>query len=178
MASHTHLIKKYANRKLYDTHTSRYITLEGISDLVRDGHDIEVVDRESGRDLTPLILSQIVMGAEKRGGEAEPGRRFGHDRGAALLDYVRRTLSAPAALVSGEMGRRTSDLEGLVDLAVEQAMSRLSIPSRRDIEALNARLDDLGRRLDRAQGRRRAAAAQSGAGALKATRTRKAAVRP
>src|SRR2546428_675068 len=41
-----HLIKKYANRKLYDTRTSRYITLEGIAQLVREGHEIEVVDRD------------------------------------------------------------------------------------------------------------------------------------
>ena len=66
MAAQKHLIKKYANRKLYDTRTSRYITLEGISQLVREGDDIQVVDRDSGRDLTPLILSQIVVGEEKR----------------------------------------------------------------------------------------------------------------
>src|SRR5438874_5214580 len=83
--SERHLIKKYANRKLYDTRTSRYITLEGISRLLRDGADIQVVDRESGRDLTPLILSQLVMSEEKRGGE----HANGGGRSAALLDYVR-----------------------------------------------------------------------------------------
>lgn len=140
-----HLIKKYANRKLYDTHTSRYITLEGISELVRQGRDIEVVDRDSGRDLTSLILSQIVTSEEKRGSggvleEVESG-------GSLLLDYVRRTLSVPASLVSSEVGRRAGDLEDLVDAAVEAAMVRLSIPSRRDIDALNRRLDEIDRRL-------------------------------
>src|ERR1700716_483941 len=110
MAADRHLIKKYANRKLYDTRTSRYITLEGISRLVGDGHDIEVVDRDTGRDLTPLVLSQIVMGEEKRGEDAN-GREVLQYRGQALLEYVRRTLSAPAALVSGEMGRRRSEFE-------------------------------------------------------------------
>ena len=52
MAAQKHVIKKYANRKLYDTQTSRYITLEGISKLVRDGCEIQVVERDSGRDLT------------------------------------------------------------------------------------------------------------------------------
>src|SRR5258706_504128 len=65
MAAPKHLIKKYANRKLYDTQTSRYITLAGISRLVGEGRDIQVVDRDTGRDLTPLILSQIVVGEEK-----------------------------------------------------------------------------------------------------------------
>jgi len=44
-APERHLIKKYANRKLYDTRTSRYITLDGIAQLVRDGHEVMVVDR-------------------------------------------------------------------------------------------------------------------------------------
>ena len=150
MAAERHLIKKYANRKLYDTQTSRYITLEGISRLVRDGHDIEVVDRDSGRDLTPLVLSQIVMGEEKRGDDN--GGEGLQDRGQALLEYVRRTLSAPAALVSSEMGRRRSEFEDLVDSAVARALEKLSIPSRRDIDALSARIDELERRIERAQG--------------------------
>ena len=147
MAADRHLIKKYANRKLYDTRTSRYITLEGISRLVRDGHDIEVVDRDTGRDLTPLVLSQIVMGDEKRGGD-DNGREIVQDRGQALLEYVRRTLTAPAALVSSEVGRRRSEFEDLVELAVARALEKLSIPSRRDVEALSARVDELERRLE------------------------------
>jgi len=139
------VIKKYANRKLYDTENSRYITLEGISKLVRDGHDIQVVERDTGRDLTSLILSQIVMGEEKR--VDSNGVENLQERGQALLGYVRRTLSGPAALVSGEVERRRSELEDLADSAVERALARLSIPSRRDIEALSSRLDQLERRL-------------------------------
>ena len=55
-----HLIKKYSNRKLYDTYTRRYITLEDIGRLVREGRDVKVVQRDTGEDLTPAILSQIV----------------------------------------------------------------------------------------------------------------------
>src|SRR5437879_11007930 len=113
MAAQKHLIKKYANRKLYDTQTSRYITLEGISRLVREGHDIQVVERDSGRDLTPLILSQIVVGEEKRG-DSETGGETLHERGQALFEYVLRTLSTPAAMVSGRMERGRSALEELV----------------------------------------------------------------
>ncbi len=145
MAAQKHLIKKYANRKLYDTQTSRYITLDGISRLVRDGNDIQVLDRDTGRDLTPLILSQIVVSEEKQGEPEEAGTL--HDRGQALFDYVRRTLSGSAAMVSSTVERGRSDLEELVDLAVERALTRLSIPTRRDVEALNARLDDLEARI-------------------------------
>jgi polyhydroxyalkanoate synthesis repressor PhaR len=152
MAADRYLIKKYANRKLYDTRTSRYITLEGISRLVREGHDIEVLDRDTGRDLTPLVLSQIVMGEEKRGGD-DNGREVVQDRGQALIEYVRRTLTAPAALVSSEVGRRRSEFEDLVEMAVARALEKLSIPSRRDIDALNARVDELERRLERSSAR-------------------------
>ena len=145
MAAQKHLIKKYANRKLYDTETSRYITLEGISRLVREGHDIQVLDRDTGRDLTPLILSQIVVSEEKLG-EGDGGDTL-HDRGQALFDYVRRTLSGPAAMVSSRVERGRSELEELVDIAVERALTRLSIPTRRDIEALNARIDELEARI-------------------------------
>ena len=86
------------------------------------------------------------MGEEKR--VDSNGVENLHDRGQALLGYVRRTLSGPAALVSSEVERRRSDLEDLVDSAVERALARLSIPARRDIDALNARMDTLERRLD------------------------------
>jgi BMFP domain-containing protein YqiC len=145
MAAQKHLIKKYANRKLYDTQTSRYITLEGISRLVREGHDIQVLDRDSGRDLTPLILSQIVVSEEKLG-EGDGGDTL-QDRGQALFDYVRRTLSGPAAMVSSRVERGRSEVEELVDAAVERALTRLSIPTRRDLEALSARLDELEARV-------------------------------
>ncbi len=145
-----HLIKKYANRKLYDTRTSRYITLDGISELVRQGHEIEVVERETGRDLTPLILSQVVVGEEKRGRLSLAGgvseELFG--QGAALLDYVRRSLNVPASLVQSEVDRRRSDLESLVDAGIERALHRLSIPTRRDVDRLSRKLDRVAARVD------------------------------
>src|SRR5438309_3726702 len=146
MASQRHLIKKYANRKLYDTQNSRYITLEGISKLVRERHDLQVVEPATGRDLTSLILSHIVMGEEKRVDSV--GGEILHERGQALLGYVRRTLSGSAALLGEEVERRRSELADLVDSAVERALVRLSIPSPRDVDALRARVDELERRLD------------------------------
>ena len=149
-APERHLIKKYANRKLYDTRTSRYITLEGIAQLVRDGHDIKVIDRDNGHDLTQVTLSQIVLSEEKRG----PARLFDaggevlHDRGQALLDYVRKTLNVPSD-IRHQVERRRGDLEGLVDDAIERALRRLRIPSRRDIDRINDRLERISAQLKR-----------------------------
>ena len=58
-APYHHLIKKYSNRKLYDTYTRRYITLEDIARLVRDGGDVTVVQRDTGEDLTPAMFEAV-----------------------------------------------------------------------------------------------------------------------
>jgi len=55
------LIKKYENRRLYDVTNSRYINLEEVAQLLRDGHDVRVVDAASGKDITRLILTQIII---------------------------------------------------------------------------------------------------------------------
>ena len=55
------VIKKYANRRLYDTSSSRYINLEDIAALVRNGKDVQVVDANSGEDLTRVTLTQIIV---------------------------------------------------------------------------------------------------------------------
>jgi polyhydroxyalkanoate synthesis repressor PhaR len=161
-----HLIKKYANRKLYDTRTSRYVTLDGIAELVREGHDIRVVDRDSGQDLTQVILSQIVLTEEKRGPKrlVDAGADALHDRGQALLDYVRRTLM-PGELVN-EVERRRGNVEGMIDEAIERTLKQLRLPSRHDIDRINERLDRLTAELKRSNGR---------APSTKKPRTRKAA---
>ena len=141
-APERHIIKKYANRKLYDTRTSSYITLEGIAGLVRDGHEIKVVDRETGQDLTQVTLSQIVLSEEKRGPSRMVDGGALQERGQALLDYVRKTLNVPSDLVS-EMERRRGNLEGVIDEGIEQALHRLRIPSHTDIDHINKRLDRL-----------------------------------
>jgi polyhydroxyalkanoate synthesis repressor PhaR len=146
-----HIIKKYANRKLYDTRTSSYVTLEGIAGLVRDGHEIKVVDRETGQDLTQVTLSQIVLSEEKRGPSRMVDGGVLQERGQALLDYVRKTLNVPSDLVN-QMERRRGDLEGMVDEAIEQALHRLRIPSHTDIDKINKRLDKLSAQLKSAGG--------------------------
>src|SRR2546426_3342883 len=92
------LIKKSATRKLYNPRTSRYITLDQIAQLVRDGHEIKVVDRGNGGDLTQVTLSQIVLSEEKRGpsGIVDAGGGVLHHRGQGPLGYFRKTLHLAA----------------------------------------------------------------------------------
>ena len=61
-------IKKYANRRLYDTESSSYITLDRLAEMVREGREFEVVDAKTGEDITRQVLTQIIVDEEARGG--------------------------------------------------------------------------------------------------------------
>jgi polyhydroxyalkanoate synthesis repressor PhaR len=66
------LIKRYASRRLYNTETSDYVTLEDISQFIRDGRDVQIIDLKSGDDLTRQYLLQIIADHESRGENVLP----------------------------------------------------------------------------------------------------------
>ncbi len=72
MAPKALIIKKYENRRLYNTATSQYINQDQVAQLVREGHDVRVVDAATGEDLTRLILAQIVVEDAKAPGSVFP----------------------------------------------------------------------------------------------------------
>jgi polyhydroxyalkanoate synthesis repressor PhaR len=61
------IIKKYANRRLYNTQTSKYITLDFLADLIRKNTDFQVLDAKSGEDITHSVLTQIIVDEENTG---------------------------------------------------------------------------------------------------------------
>jgi polyhydroxyalkanoate synthesis repressor PhaR len=63
------IIKKYANRRLYNTETSAYITLEHLAQLTRDGREFKVLDAKTDEDITHSVLTQIIMDEESRGAQ-------------------------------------------------------------------------------------------------------------
>lgn len=63
------VIKKYANRRLYNTDTSSYVTLDDLCDMVKEGADFIVYDAKSGEDLTRSVLTQIIFEQEGKGGQ-------------------------------------------------------------------------------------------------------------
>jgi polyhydroxyalkanoate synthesis repressor PhaR len=66
------IIKKYANRRLYNTRSSSYITLEDLSRMTREGIDFQVLDAKTGNDITHQILTQIIMEEESHGEQMLP----------------------------------------------------------------------------------------------------------
>jgi len=89
-----YVIKRYSNRKLYDTQESRYVTLEEIEEMIRGGKEIAVVDASSGEDLTSVTLAQIILENERNRRAALPSA-FLHQlikHGEAWQDFVQRSM--------------------------------------------------------------------------------------
>ena len=63
------IIKKYANRRLYDTGRSSYVTLDDLCEMIKEGHDFVVQDAKSGQDITRAVLTQIIVEQESRSGQ-------------------------------------------------------------------------------------------------------------
>src|SRR6478672_9128111 len=62
----TRVVKRYANRKLYDTQRSRYVTLDQIAEMIRAGEDVKIIDNNSKEDLTSITMAQILFEEEKK----------------------------------------------------------------------------------------------------------------
>jgi polyhydroxyalkanoate synthesis repressor PhaR len=91
-----HRIKKYANRKLYDTTDKKYISRTRLSELIKQGKDIIIIDNETGEDLTASIVSSLIATTRgKAGGTVSSGVLIQLFRkgGNALTDYAKRYVS-------------------------------------------------------------------------------------
>lgn len=109
------VIKRYANRKLYDTGSGIYVTLEDIAAMVQRGEDVEVVDHTSGFDITTLILLQVVLAQEKRLGGMLPEQILTRliQSGDDALGNLRESLQAflnPNRTAEEEISRRVAIL--------------------------------------------------------------------
>ena len=109
------VIKRYPNRKLYDTEAKEYVTLGGIAELIRDGHEIQVIDHTSGEDLTAVTLTQIIFEQEKKQSGFLPRSVLTGliQAGGEKLSTLRHTLASPLDLfrqVDEEIDRRVRAL--------------------------------------------------------------------
>jgi polyhydroxyalkanoate synthesis repressor PhaR len=124
------IIKRYPNRKLYNTAASQYITLEEIAELLQGGKDVSVIDSVTGEDLTGQVLSQVIAGQEKRRGGHIPGPVLAGlvQAGDATLDVMRRAMLLPLDLfrhVDEEIQRRIEALVKQGDLTEAEGMQWL-----------------------------------------------------
>ncbi len=159
----TVLIKRYANRKLYNTQTSRYITLKGISELVEADEDVRVIDNETGEDITSITLSQILVDNERaqramprtvlsdliqKGGDALYGAlKRGVGDASESIEEIQRNVRRVIRAREGESLHSTEPMDepsphwdDRIEDAVERVLKSLDLPRRSDIDALNRNL--------------------------------------
>lgn len=126
------VIKRYSNRKLYDSEAARYVTLDELGDRIRAGEDISVVDHESGADLTAATLMQIMFEREKKVGGMLPKAILTGliQAGNTAVDSLRSGLNAlveNSPAFEAEIRRRVKIMvdDGL--LAVEEAQRMIDL---------------------------------------------------
>ncbi|GAC1578769.1 MAG: polyhydroxyalkanoate synthesis repressor PhaR [Sphingomicrobium sp.] len=161
-------IKKYANRRLYDTESSSYITLDRLATMIREGREFEVLDAKSGEDITHQVLTQIIVDEEARGSTMLPVNflrqligLYGGSMESAVPAYLDAAMDA---FKSNQNAMRDAIAANpLADLAkrnmamFEEATSvmrpkpRLSTPEGEssEIEKLRAELASLQAKVDR-----------------------------
>ena len=107
-------IKKYANRRLYNTATSSYVTLDHLCEMVKDGIDFVVYDAKSGEDITHTVLTQIIMEEESKGHNLLPIkflRQLIPFYGDSLAGFVPRYLEVSMDSFSRDQERMRSYVE-------------------------------------------------------------------
>jgi len=105
------IIKRYSNRKLYDTVESRYVTLDEIADMVKAGAEVQIIDNRTKDDLTSITLAQIVLEEEKKTSRLP----------RALFRDMIRNGGGKLSLIAGEVNTRVSAIRA----GAEQTMARV-----------------------------------------------------
>src|SRR5213595_1142961 len=109
----TRIIKRYANRKLYDTEHSRYVTLDQISEMIRAGDEVKIVDNKTKEDLTSVTLAQIIFEEEKKQRSFLPltaMRNIIQNGGEWIAEAQRRVTSILPFKKEGEEGDDSQEL--------------------------------------------------------------------
>jgi polyhydroxyalkanoate synthesis repressor PhaR len=148
----TRIIKRYANRKLYDTEHSRYVTLDQISEMIRNGDDVKIVDNKTKEDLTTVTLAQIIFEEEKKQRSFLPlsaMRNIIQSGGEWFAEAQRRVQSILP-------GKRKDDdkIDGVAQETAEEAAAAANAPvdeamvTKRSLASLREWVDHSKHRLD------------------------------
>jgi len=125
-----HRIKRYANRKLYDTTTSCYVSLEKIHELIKQGVDVEIVDSRTGEDITSVTLAQVMVEVEKSHKSLLPLEALKNllSGGEGLMEFmgqVRKAGIGAASIMSEEAGKTYRRIIERGELSEEEAKDYL-----------------------------------------------------
>ena len=160
-------IKKYANRRLYDTESSTYITLDRLAQMVREGREFEVLDAKTGDDITRQVLTKIIVDEDARGANMLPlsflkqliglygnsMQNFVPSYLEAAMDAFQRNQSAVkdafGTNMFADMAKRNMAMFGDAAQAFTAKPKAESKPSGSEVEQLKAELAALQAKVDK-----------------------------
>lgn len=141
------IIKRYQNRKLYDTAASKYVTLEDIADMICRGEDVAVLDNKTNRDITSSTLTQIIFEKEKKSKSFIPIhilRDVIKSGGGSISSFFQKTVKNSVreiTLVKDGIQKRIEDVTGVFHL-------------HKEIDELQQKVSQLQKKLDQYQTKR------------------------
>jgi polyhydroxyalkanoate synthesis repressor PhaR len=148
----TRIIKRYANRKLYDTEHSRYVTLDQISEMIRNGDDVKIVDNKTKEDLTTVTLAQIIFEEEKKQRSFLPlgaMRNIIQSGGEWFAEAQRRVQSILPGKRVGDGQPEDPPVVEEIDPTDEAAQKKKSLASLREwVDHSKHRLEEWQRQVD------------------------------
>jgi polyhydroxyalkanoate synthesis repressor PhaR len=138
------VIKRYTNRKLYDTVESRYVTLDEIAEMVKQGVEVRIVDNKSKEDLTSVTLAQIIFEEEKKKNRMPLSvlREIIRHPGESISEFISREVSPRMASIREEAESRIGQIFRREDGVGETTSPDLLKASQRVLEDWQKRLDE------------------------------------
>jgi polyhydroxyalkanoate synthesis repressor PhaR len=173
---HKVTIKKYANRRLYDTESSTYVTLDRLAQMIREGRDFVVVDAKTGEDITHQALTQIIVEEEARSGATMLPASFlrqliglyGNSMQTMVPGYLNAAMESFAknqaafkdafgSNLFADMAKRQMALleqsaKAFTGAAVPRAAEPPAASDKEEVAALKAELDALRTKVDKLAG--------------------------
>ncbi|MDA0712819.1 MAG: polyhydroxyalkanoate synthesis regulator DNA-binding domain-containing protein [bacterium] len=109
------VIKRYKNRKLYDMSSSSYITLAYVSELVKHGHEVMVIDEMTGEDITQVILAHVLLEEEKKVAKIPERllRGIMGSKGGVLGDFYKKKVASPFFSWCEDVEKRIHEIKNL-----------------------------------------------------------------
>lgn len=146
-AGSVRMIKRYGNRKLYDTHQSRYVTLEEISQMIRQGQDIKVIENKTQEDLTNVTFTQIMLEQEKSKRNLLPRsllRNLIEQSGGSLFEWLQKGRESFATMKTEAEEQLTRLLEKGIETREEGAslLKEWMMGPQKSIDLLQKKIDE------------------------------------
>jgi polyhydroxyalkanoate synthesis repressor PhaR len=112
------IVKRYQNRKLYDTQNSCYVTLDEIGQMVKQGEDVKVIDNRTGEDLTTVTLTQIIFEEEKKKKSLLPLatlKKIIQSGGETIVEFFQKSINTGVSSISNVKGEAEKVLDKIKD---------------------------------------------------------------